>query len=217
MPLPSGVVTAFLRPGLTMLRPSGVLKRMKCFFYQPNIVPHLFMTIRHMFSTAHKTITSALHPISSAHKTITTAPNTISTESRPITSALHPISTAHKTITSALRQLSTAFRPRTTPKGQSMSNRGRRNAVTTPPASRALSMHPEGAQRRTQTAPIFQDKGNPITRNTKTITGLEKIIPVIIYFFPVIIYFFPGIIFPFPGTFFADYAKAANTPRRFRN
>ena len=36
-----------------------------------------------------------------------------------------------------------------TPKGRSKRNRGRRNAVTTPPVSRLSSLHPEGAQRRT--------------------------------------------------------------------
>ena len=45
-------------------------------------------------------------------------------------------------------------------KGQSMSNRGRRNVVTTPPVSRPTSLHPERAQRRTHIATHISNKKN---------------------------------------------------------
>ena len=82
------------------------------------------------------------------------------------------------------------FRPHTTPKGQSMRNRGRRKAVTTPPVSRTISLHPEGAQRRTH---IVTDSLYKVLPEKHSV----RIFPVIIQIITGKKFFFTGIIFPF--------------------
>ena len=90
-----------------------------------------------------------------------------------------------------IRTLSPHLHPPPTPKGQSMANRGRRNAVTTPPASRLPSLHPKGAQRRTHKIQPLTDPAKNIPEEAKIITGKNKIITGKKFFIT-------GIIFPFP-------------------
>ena len=198
MPLTPGVVTSFLCPGLTMLRPSGVHVRMKCDFNLHTTALHLTISEFYLIIFAFHLITSAFHLIIS--------------EFHLIISAFHLIIPAFHPIISELHQLTTAFRPQTTPEGQSMSNRGRRNAVTTPPVPRTLSLHPKGAQRRTHTAPFFRDKGNPITHNTKNIPGKIQIIYVIIQIFPGINFTVSQFVFSgcLHGIFPTDYVEAGS-------
>ena len=151
--LTPGGVTAFLHPGLTKLRPFGVLAQAICRFLPQTTLKALIEWFIRSASTRKA-------------------------------------------------QATCRFLPQTTPKGQSMVNRGRRNAVTTPPASRTLSLHPEGAQRRTHLAPpiirstpFTPHLAMPITHPAKIIPVKEKIIPGKIQIISVIIYFFPGIFF----------------------
>ena len=84
-----------------------------------------------------------------------------------------------------IRTLSPHLHPPPTPKGQSMSNRGRRNAVTTPPVSRLPSLHPEGAQRRTHRTQPQKHPAKSVPEEIKIIPGKKQIITEIIFPFPV--------------------------------